>query len=591
MNDFYNVKLFHCDFDFNNRKYRVFVQLYLQLLDGTNCNVVIAKAESKATNKGNDEFCLLGIDIHKNELAPIENIYFLEIMGIILKLDIDKRIKLALKNIKLNSNGILGNFKGILKINNRLSAAIGNHETQYPKNKVTVKLLEEEAIIPVQFCFFTSNGLEHKVYIELENLKYDSYKSYHMLNGIQVYYGANLNGEYLAYNLEQNGNKVILGCEIYESRLLQEKDVQKCEFFNCNFYDTSYFLMLMSGIEEKKINLPDEYKKSYRWFAIIIPIYYLNIENEFGVGSVRFLKQDNMDIQLLKERIEKKDDARKCYAKIYVNEYNFYKAYIKGKMQINQALDFVVNLARDDSLYSNHSIDNEIIKKSTKYFNSKPTLDVWCHIENAFEKKTIIFNSELLFSNYEMSIDKNILNMLESLEKFELYLIKLADEGQNQMITPLFNALKWVRKAWDSNDLDDQIIYSIIALEFVVSGEPKSPLLSKQKKKIVKKHIEESLKITCLDLPNMESVIEEINKKFDFACSDTPFFVKLQNLIERLKIPINYDEIELIKAAREKRNAIVHGRESENLSDREIKRVCEIISLITFSKIDSLEMK
>lgn len=589
MSNLYNNDLFHHTLNINRKSYKIVIQFYVQLSNGVNCQIMLAKTGDKKENKETDEFCLLSMNTNNNEIIPIQNSYFKDIVNLILRLDIDEFIKLLLRNIYDDIR--LENAEGIIKIHNNLSVIIGNSKKQNQRNNITIKLIKENSIIPTEFCFFTSDGLNSNVYIEIDNIIYESYKSYRMLNGIQIYMGTSEIGTFLAYDLVKMDNKLRLKCKTHENMLLQEKNIQSCQFINCNFYETSYFLMLMSGIKEEKINLPDEYRKTYNWYTVIVPIDDLSIDDEFGVGNVRFLKEDNKDVKLLEENVKKCGDITKCYAKVYVNEYSFYKAYIKAKMQINQALDFIINLARDDSLFSNHSIKGTIIGKTTMFFNAKPVVDFWCYIENSFENKKIIFNSRLLFSNSNMKIDINILKALEDSEKFELYLIGLAEDENSEIILPLFNALKWVRKAWDSNDSDDQIIYSIIALEFIVSGEPKSPLLNKSKKRKVKKQIEESLKTICSDSENIESLIEDINKKFDFACSDTPFFVKLQNLIERLNIHISDDDIELIKAARGKRNDIVHGRKSENLSVNEIKRLCEIIGLIAFSKIDSLEVK
>ncbi|MCB2291900.1 hypothetical protein LGK97_19575 [Clostridium sp. CS001] len=179
---------------------------------------------------------------------------------------------------------------------------------------------------------------------------------------------------------------------------------------------------------------------------------------------------------------------------------------------------------------------------------------------------------------------------LNDSEKIELMMIKLA-EAEDKNVLPLFNALKWVRKAWDSTDEDDQIIYSIIALEFVVSGEKGEPLIEKSKRKLIKKDLEQSLRSHYDCSGKLEGLIAKVLDEFDHAYSDTPFFVKLQILIKRLEIELSDDYIDLIKTARTKRNDIIHGRNSGDISYHNVKRLCQIVSQITFSKINSLEVE
>lgn len=65
-------------------------------------------------------------------------------------------------------------------------------------------------------------------------------------------------------------------------------------------------------------------------------------------------------------------------------------------------------------------------------------------------------------------------------------LLLKANGTNDKELTPLFNSLKWIRRAWDAEDFDDKVIYSIIALEFIVSKEPNSPMMEKSLRKNAK---------------------------------------------------------------------------------------------------------
>lgn len=67
--------------------------------------------------------------------------------------------------------------------------------------------------------------------------------------------------------------------------------------------------------------------------------------------------------------------------------------------------------------------------------------------------------------------------------------------------------------------------------------------------------------------------------------------IKLKGLIARLNIHVSEKDIELIKKAREKRNDIVHGRRSQKMLFEEVWKLCEIVSLLTFTKLKALEDK
>lgn len=163
-----------------------------------------------------------------------------------------------------------------------------------------------------------------------------------------------------------------------------------------------------------------------------------------------------------------------------------------------------------------------------------------------------------------------------------------ANVTNDKELTPLFNSLKWIRRAWDAEDFDDKVIYSIIALEFIVSKEPNSPMMEKAIRKKCKGEIRKI--IGAMKNPPMDKILysQKVCDKFDRTYTETPFMEKLRNLINRLGIPVSFAEMELIAKCRKQRNEIVHGENDSKLPTDDIYRLCECIGRIAFYKLVSL---
>lgn len=589
MNKLYDINLFQTKLSFLNKKCSMMLQFYIQNSSGSNLRCGIAKTGDKKESNLSDIYFLFGIDITNHVITPINGKYIREILSIIKKLDIDQKIKDIFFNIDADIN-VNEDATALKFINDNLFIFVSSSELSSELNSITISCLDDNKTRPLNFCFYASDGLDLNVYIELAQITYDPYAKYHLLDGIKIFMNYEFMGEYYPDNLINDNGKIKLMCRLFNNKLFQDSSFSKFNFDNLNVFDIMYFTARMAGLSDDSIKFPPEYKQSYNWYTVIIPINNLSVESEFGIGNVRLLKHTNGELKEFQKHLDSSPIISKSYSKVYINEYNFYNAYVKAKKQIEQSMDLLINIARDDSIYSNHSVATQIIDKDLSYFSAKPELDTWCYIENSFYEKKVIFNSKSIATKSELIISNSTLIALNDCEKIELMMIKLA-ESEDKNTLPLFNALKWIRKAWDSTDEDDQIIYSIIALEFVVSGEKGEPLIERTKRKLIKKDLENSIRSRYKVSDNLENLILKVLDKFDYAYSDTPFFVKLQKLIERLEIPLQDNYIKLIRTARDKRNDIIHGRNSETISYYDIKRLCEIVSQITFCKISSMEVK
>ena len=80
---------------------------------------------------------------------------------------------------------------------------------------------------------------------------------------------------------------------------------------------------------------------------------------------------------------------------------------------------------------------------------------------------------------------------------------------------------------------------------------------------------------------------ESIKNMIRSKLTEVSFKSKLDNLINRLNIPVFKDEKELLNKARKIRNELIHGLNMASISTLEIKKLCGITSRILMYKIMS----
>lgn len=313
----------------------------------------------------------------------------------------------------------------------------------------------------------------------------------------------------------------------------------------------------------------------------------LEITNSFGVGCVEFFTKEDQSISRILD-FEDNFRAYKTFALVHVNSEKMYLAFQIGKQQIEQTLDLLINLLKDDSLFSIHSLGNHLLSRDIDFFERKVELAPWVYIETPFNDAHISYNFQETGNPSPLQVSGIFLELIPEIKKAELLLIK-ATGTNDEEITPLFNSLKWIRKSWEASKFEDKIINIIIALEFIVSKEPNVPMMSKSLRKACIKAIKEVITSFEGDVDCNPAFLNDISVKFHRAYTETPFMVKLKSLIDRLGIPVTENEYELIALARKHRNDIIHGRNSTLLPTDDIYRLCECVGRIALYKIDSLE--
>ena len=175
-------------------------------------------------------------------------------------------------------------------------------------------------------------------------------------------------------------------------------------------------------------------------------------------------------------------------------------------------------------------------------------------------------------------------------------------QTENKRILRLQYALKWIVQAWDAEDSYDRVIYCSMALEFIVNGEKGSNIFDEYASKAKRTNFTKSERKALIEIliekielkeidgfseSNVMELNESIKNIIRSKLTEVSFKSKLDNLINRLNIPVFKDEKELLNKARKIRNELIHGLNMASISTLEIKKLCGITSRILMYKIMS----
>lgn len=137
----------------------------------------------------------------------------------------------------------------------------------------------------------------------------------------------------------------------------------------------------------------------------------------------------------------------------------------------------------------------------------------------------------------------------------------------------ILRTVKWVNKSWDSNEFEEKILYTVIAMEFLIANIADVPLLDRQNRNKIKKYVKTELDID-------KDTIEKVNQKISNSLTMMPMMNKFSLLLDSLGINLDSNEIDIIKNIRGIRNDITHGRDYEEIDLEEIDKVNSILILM-----------
>ncbi|MDU1846798.1 MAG: hypothetical protein E6778_14785 [Niallia nealsonii] len=332
-----------------------------------------------------------------------------------------------------------------------------------------------------------------------------------------------------------------------------------------------------------KLNLSIEipnYEYRERSFICIIPMNGLLVENLFGVGTVEFVPRGYLEID--SEFAELLDTTNSVtFAKVYLNANSYSDAEKTAFELANKAIDFIYHIQRTDSLILDGENINVVWSRSNyKIISLSTQILIQDTISNEF-----IFSLNIQDESNLLKIDTNEFeNIIDSISWYEKTLTNEMDGETVKNIKTIFIAIRYLRKSWDSYDLDDKLINTSVAYEFLLEDEFVERIVDKKTRKLIATKSKEYA-LEVYEGEDKEEKAIQIYERVNFTLSSPILEQKLINLLNRLNINLTNLDKETLKSVREMRNKLVHGRGIPSIKVEVINLANGIIAHLLLNKL------
>ncbi|PGW74492.1 hypothetical protein SAMN04487918_1011883 [Bacillus sp. bc15] len=556
------------------------------LLKGDNGGVPIFLLVGASSLKGNlfginKNIALQLLNLMQNRLTKYESQKSNE------EISIDK-INSTISSLEQLTDKQIGDGEKLIRFANNMYILLDLNADKKTLIKLQIQVSEGNFIKPSRFNFIGYSGSDDYGEIVLTDIFEKDLKSFHLIHEFSIYidYGEGIQQEYVGLVLS----------------VRKENNTTVKLFFSTNVYNlkNSNVGVLISESTDPRY-LIDFMIRSYGWetniegianhiqpYIVMIPVHNILVETDaIGIGNVELLARasKNDDVLLMKDKLKEKWKEF-TIAKVNVDSRSYYEAYCQASKQIEDALNAINHIVKQDSLYELYSTQNQVAEWNRDVFIPKPQIGSIVYARNLVTNGIVISDMERIVEPNVLKLDESFNDRIEGLEWYEDLIADNMDNNISNEKKNLLNALKWLKRSWDATDLEDQIIFSNIAIEFLLSGEKVPPLLNKDiRNKIVDVALNEFDSIFDGDVEDKDRLYKDIKQKFSAALTNAPLFAKLYNLIDKLDIPITDRDSELLKRIRKKRNDLVHGRATESTDRMDIWNSNTIIGMIIAYKM------
>lgn len=549
----------------------------------------------------NPAFSLIGVSSNKGKLFGLDKDTALKVLNQILNRltfnyenqDDNKEVSIleindAIQALMHIPDGLLNEQDKFIKLTNNFYALLKVAEEKKTLLKIYLQVSKDKYIEPEMFNFVGFSGSDDYGEIILTDIFEKNLNSFHLINLLPIYIDSGKGKQQEYEGLVVSARK--------------EKDSSAILHFTSNTYNlkkTKMGVLISENIDPRDVidfvvrsggweaNI-EGLKRHNQPFIVLMPIYNLEVETEsIGIGNVEFLPRNsnNYDALILKERLGKKWQEQ-TVAKVNVDSESIYDAYSKAVKQIEDALNAINHIVKQDTLFELYSTENTISKWKREVFIPKPRISSIVYIHNLVTGGIIISDMERIVEPNVLKLDESFNEKVENLDWYEDLIAANMDSCSSKEIKSLFSALKWLKRSWDSSNIEDQIIFSNISLEFLLSGETVPPLLGRN---VNNKMVEAALREFDLVFDGSDEeknkLSNDIKQKFSGAMTNPPLFTKLNHLIDRLEIPIKENDKNDLNLIRRKRNHLVHGRATEGIDMLDIWKANTIIGMVIAFKM------
>lgn len=555
----------------------------------------------KSDDAGTPAFLLIGVSSSEGSLFGIHKNTALNAMNQILnRLTFNfenqdsnneisiRKINEAIKSLEQIPDGILNKDDKLFEFTDNFYGLINTAEKTKSILKIYLQISEDNYIEPDWFSFVGYSGSDDYGEIVLADMFEKNLKSFHLINELPIFIdnGKAMQQQYVGLVVSvriENNSSVILQ---YSSNVYTLKKSKLSVLISENT-DPRYLVDFIVRSNGWKANI-EGLESHNQPFLVLIPIHNLIVETEsIGIGNVEFLpsNSDNYDVLMMKNKLKEKWQEY-TLAKVHVDSQSFYEAYSQAKKQIEDALNAINHIVKQDTLFELYSTENTITEWKREVFVPKPQLTSLVYTRNLVTNGIVVSDMEQIVEPNILKLGESFNERVEKLDWYEDLIAANMDNSVSKEMKNLLNALKWLKRSWDSTNLEDQIIFSNISIEFLLSGETAPPLLKKDiKNKIIDAALREfDLVFDGSDIEK-NKLSNDINQKFSGAITNPPLFAKLNHLIDRLEIPIKKSDKDILNLIRKKRNDLVHGRATENIDMMDIWKANTIIGMVIAFKM------
>lgn len=323
-------------------------------------------------------------------------------------------------------------------------------------------------------------------------------------------------------------------------------------------------ILRSSGILKEDIKIEGFGVKSGP-YLVLLPIENLLLNTlEFGLGDVTFLTK-NQALDMYKGFEEKYNhnalDKFDTFAQTIVESDNAYDAFLLGRQKIQDAIDMIILLSKNERVFNLYNLGNEINEWNRLRLYQNPKCSSLYYAESLIGIENILGDSKDTWENNSLDVDSKFVKVFNELDWYEEILYKKQTEELSILDKQLFNALKWLNRSWKAEDLEDKVIYTNISMEFLVDKIETDPFLPDEIIREFKKLLKQLLK------EQSDTFTEEYSKKIKEKSlgmlKEPPLKIKVQTLISQLSIPITDKDFSNFWKVREYRNDLVHGKKDK----------------------------
>lgn len=333
-----------------------------------------------------------------------------------------------------------------------------------------------------------------------------------------------------------------------------------------------------------KLNLIFEipnYEYRERSFICIIPINGLLVEDLFGVGTVEFVPRGylELDSELFSELLNATNSV--SFVRVYLNANSYSDAEKTAIELSNKAIDFIYHIQRTDSLFLDGENTNFVWSRSNyKMISLSTQILIQDTISNEF-----IYSLNKQDESDLLKVDiTEFESIIDSISWYEKSLTNEMDGETEKKIKTIFIAIRYLRKSWDSYDLDDKLINTSVAYEFMLEDEVVEKIVDKKTRKLIASNSKEYA-LQVYEGEDKEKKANEIYDKVSFILASPILEQKLLSLLNRLNIELTDLDKDALKSVREMRNKLVHGRGIPDIKVEIVNLANGIIAHLLLNKL------